>query len=81
MGISRSSSAVIAFAMDNYEWEFDYALNYVQSKRGIIKPNPAFMKQLKQYEEKLIKLRKTNKLTNCVKKVEKEKDNVEEITS
>ncbi|MBN3292293.1 SSH1 phosphatase, partial [Polypterus senegalus] len=50
MGVSRSASTVIAFAMKQYSWSLEQALKYVKEKRGIIKPNPAFMKQLATYE-------------------------------
>uniref|UniRef100_A0A8C4X9V1 protein-serine/threonine phosphatase n=1 Tax=Erpetoichthys calabaricus TaxID=27687 RepID=A0A8C4X9V1_ERPCA len=50
MGVSRSASTVIAFAMKQYSWSLEQALKYVKEKRGIVKPNPAFMKQLATYE-------------------------------
>ncbi|XP_072295714.1 protein phosphatase Slingshot homolog 3 isoform X2 [Eucyclogobius newberryi] len=49
MGISRSSSTVIAYAMKQYHWPLDVALSYVKEQRSIIKPNEGFMKQLQTY--------------------------------
>lgn len=49
MGISRSSSTVIAYAMKQYHWPLDVALAYVKERRSIIKPNEGFMKQLQTY--------------------------------
>uniref|UniRef100_A0AAV2J4K4 protein-serine/threonine phosphatase n=1 Tax=Knipowitschia caucasica TaxID=637954 RepID=A0AAV2J4K4_KNICA len=50
MGISRSASTVIAYAMKEYNWDLDTALDYVKDKRSITKPNPSFMKQLEEYQ-------------------------------
>lgn len=49
MGISRSASTVIAYAMKQYHWSLDVALAYVKERRSIIKPNEGFMKQLQTY--------------------------------
>ncbi|KAM6987396.1 protein phosphatase Slingshot homolog 2 [Tautogolabrus adspersus] len=50
MGISRSASTVIAYAMKEYGWNLDTAFEYVKEKRAVTKPNPAFMKQLEEYQ-------------------------------
>ncbi|XP_011676387.2 uncharacterized protein LOC575378 isoform X1 [Strongylocentrotus purpuratus] len=50
MGISRSASTVIAYAMKEYGMTLEYALDFVKAKRSIIRPNDAFMKQLQVYE-------------------------------
>lgn len=50
MGISRSGSTVIAYAMKQQHWPLDEALAYVKERRSIIKPNEAFMKQLQTYD-------------------------------
>uniref|UniRef100_A0A8C6TJ55 Protein phosphatase Slingshot homolog 1 n=1 Tax=Neogobius melanostomus TaxID=47308 RepID=A0A8C6TJ55_9GOBI len=50
MGVSRSASTVIAYAMKEYGWSLDKAHNYVKQKRSIAQPNSAFMKQLAEYE-------------------------------
>ncbi|XP_041653393.1 protein phosphatase Slingshot homolog 3 [Cheilinus undulatus] len=49
MGVSRSASTVIAYAMKQEHWPLDVALNYVRDCRSIIKPNEGFMKQLQTY--------------------------------
>lgn len=49
MGISRSASTVIAYAMKQHHWPLDMALNYVRDRRSIVKPNEGFMKQLQTY--------------------------------
>ncbi|XP_033829837.1 protein phosphatase Slingshot homolog 3 [Periophthalmus magnuspinnatus] len=54
MGISRSASTVIAYAMKQYQWPLDAALAYVKERRSIIKPNEGFMKQLHTYSGILI---------------------------
>jgi protein phosphatase slingshot len=46
-GISRSASTVIAYAMKEYQWSLNDALNYVKQKRNCITPNSGFMEQLK----------------------------------
>ncbi|KAK8402475.1 hypothetical protein O3P69_000709 [Scylla paramamosain] len=50
MGISRSASVVIAYAMKAFNMSLDEALALVKKKRSCIKPNQAFCNQLKTYE-------------------------------
>lgn len=50
MGISRSASVVIAYVMKAYDWNLDRALEFVKTKRGCIKPNSGFLKQLEIYQ-------------------------------
>lgn len=50
MGVSRSASTVIAYAMKEYGWSLEKAYSFVKQKRNIAQPNPAFMKQLAEYE-------------------------------
>uniref|UniRef100_UPI0037E74823 protein phosphatase Slingshot homolog 2 n=1 Tax=Semicossyphus pulcher TaxID=241346 RepID=UPI0037E74823 len=50
MGVSRSASTVIAYAMKEYGWNLDTAFEYVKKKRAVTKPNPSFMKQLEEYQ-------------------------------
>ncbi|XP_047449240.1 protein phosphatase Slingshot homolog 2 isoform X2 [Mugil cephalus] len=50
MGVSRSASTVIAYAMKEYGWDLDTALDYVKVRRTVTKPNPSFMKQLEEYQ-------------------------------
>ncbi|XP_023653180.2 protein phosphatase Slingshot homolog 3 isoform X1 [Paramormyrops kingsleyae] len=49
MGVSRSASTVMAFAMKQYQWPLDMALGHVRERRSIVKPNEGFMKQLHTY--------------------------------
>uniref|UniRef100_A0A8C3A282 protein-serine/threonine phosphatase n=1 Tax=Cyclopterus lumpus TaxID=8103 RepID=A0A8C3A282_CYCLU len=49
MGVSRSASTVIAYAMKHLHWQLDMALTYVRDCRSIIKPNEGFTKQLQTY--------------------------------
>ncbi|KAF0030767.1 hypothetical protein F2P81_017498 [Scophthalmus maximus] len=50
MGVSRSASTVIAYAMKEYGWDLDTAFDHVKEKRAVTKPNPSFMKQLEEYQ-------------------------------
>lgn len=50
MGVSRSASTVIAYAMKEYGWSLEKAYNFVKQKRNIAQPNAAFMRQLAEYE-------------------------------
>lgn len=50
MGVSRSASTVIAYAMKEYGWTLDKAYNFVKQKRSVTRPNPGFMRQLGEYE-------------------------------
>ncbi|XP_053641553.1 uncharacterized protein ssh isoform X2 [Cherax quadricarinatus] len=50
MGISRSASVVIAYAMKEFNMTLEEALALVKKKRTCIKPNQAFCNQLKTYE-------------------------------
>uniref|UniRef100_A0A3Q3AZC9 Protein phosphatase Slingshot homolog 1 n=1 Tax=Kryptolebias marmoratus TaxID=37003 RepID=A0A3Q3AZC9_KRYMA len=50
MGVSRSASTVIAYAMKEYGWSLEKAYNFVKQKRNITRPNSGFMRQLAEYE-------------------------------
>ncbi|KAL1768673.1 phosphatase Slingshot-like 1 [Sigmodon hispidus] len=50
MGVSRSASTVIAYAMKEFGWPLEKAFNYVKQKRSITRPNAGFMRQLSEYE-------------------------------
>ncbi len=61
MGVSRSASTVIAYAMKQYSWSLEVAYAYVkvwphkhgrhaQKRRSIVKPNEGFRQQLIVYE-------------------------------
>ncbi|XP_052432179.1 protein phosphatase Slingshot homolog 2 isoform X1 [Carassius gibelio] len=50
MGVSRSASTVIAYAMKEYSWDLERAFDHVKERRSVTKPNPSFMKQLEEYQ-------------------------------
>ena len=50
MGISRSASTVMAFAMKHFSWTLDTAMKHTKGCRSIVNPNPAFRQQLVTYE-------------------------------
>ncbi|XP_062972925.1 protein phosphatase Slingshot homolog 3 [Elgaria multicarinata webbii] len=50
MGVSRSGSTVIAYAMKEYGWSLEQALCHVRERRPIVHPNPGFMRQLELYQ-------------------------------
>ncbi|XP_078410538.1 protein phosphatase Slingshot homolog 1-like [Cetorhinus maximus] len=50
MGVSRSASTVIAYAMKEYRWSLEKAYKYVKEKRNVAQPNAGFMRQLAEYE-------------------------------
>ncbi|XP_071509345.1 uncharacterized protein [Diadema antillarum] len=62
MGISRSASTVIAYAMKEYEMTLEEALRHVDERRPIIRPNKSFMKQLQIYEGILLASRNRRKM-------------------
>lgn len=62
MGISRSASVVIAYAMKAYNWNFDKALKHVKTKRSCIKPNTNFLNQLETYQGILDAMKNKEKL-------------------
>lgn len=53
MGMSRSSSIVIAYLMKLNQWNFNKSFEFVKKKRPIIDLNPGFKKQLIEYEKHL----------------------------
>ncbi|XP_055633663.1 protein phosphatase Slingshot isoform X2 [Toxorhynchites rutilus septentrionalis] len=62
MGISRSASVVIAYAMKANNWDFDQALRHVKQKRNCIKPNKNFIMQLETYQGMLDAMKNREKL-------------------
>ncbi|XP_018116364.1 protein phosphatase Slingshot homolog 1 isoform X2 [Xenopus laevis] len=50
MGVSRSASTVIAYAMKEYGWSMEKAYNFVKQKRSVTRPNSGFKRQLLEYE-------------------------------
>ena len=51
LGISRSSTVLIAYLMSRYKLCLFSAFKYVKDKRLQIAPNYSFLRQLKQFEE------------------------------
>lgn len=62
MGVSRSASVVIAYAMKAYDWDFQKALKHVKEKRNCIKPNNSFISQLETYQGILDAMKNKEKL-------------------
>lgn len=62
MGVSRSASVVIAYAMKAYNWDFKTALQHVKDKRSCIKPNTSFLSQLETYQGILDAMKNKEKL-------------------
>ncbi|KAH7815339.1 putative Dual specificity protein phosphatase 19 [Monocercomonoides exilis] len=58
LGISRSSSMIIAYLMWRYNIPLSKALVFVKNRRRIIRPNDGFLEQLIEYEAKLKESRK-----------------------
>lgn len=62
MGVSRSASVVIAYAMKAYNWDFSQAWKHVKDKRNCIKPNNNFLLQLETYQGILDAMKNREKL-------------------
>ena len=62
MGISRSASVVIAYAMKAYGWSFTKAIDHVKNNRNCIKPNKNFLNQLETYQGMLLAMKNKEKL-------------------
>lgn len=62
MGVSRSASVVIAYAMKAYNWDFQTAMHHVKEKRTCIKPNTSFLSQLETYQGILDAMKNKEKL-------------------
>jgi len=52
MGISRSTTCIIAYLLKYEGMDLSSALNLCKSSRPIVNPNPGFMIQLKSYASK-----------------------------
>lgn len=62
MGVSRSASVVIAYAMKEYNLNFNTALHHVKLRRNCIKPNKSFLQQLETYQGMLDAMKNKEKL-------------------
>ena len=52
-GVSRSVSVLISYLIYLYEWTYDKAFDFVQSKRPIANPNIGFYLQLKTFHKRI----------------------------
>ncbi|CAD8059091.1 unnamed protein product [Paramecium primaurelia] len=52
-GISRSAAICAAYMMQKYKWNLNQTLRHIQQRRRFINPNPGFIKQLQDYEQKM----------------------------
>merc|ERR1712166_400148 len=50
-GVSRSSSIIVAYLMKRKGLGLKEALEFTKGKRGVVRPNTAFIKQLEEYEQ------------------------------
>ena len=53
-GISRSGMVVVAYLMFKNKWTRDEALTFVRTKRDVVRPNPAFMELLLEWEREIV---------------------------
>lgn len=56
MGISRSSTCVIAYLIKYCNMDVFDAIKFLKKKRSIINPNVGFIKQLQQFQERFINI-------------------------
>lgn len=54
IGLSRSTAICIAYLMNKEKQKYDEAFNNVKEVRSFVKPNEGFVKQLKEYQVKLM---------------------------
>lgn len=78
MGISRSASVVIAYAMKAYNWDFDQAIKHVKEKRNCIKPNKSFVSQLETYQGILDAMKNKEKLQRSKSETNLKSENAKE---
>jgi len=81
-GISRSSTAVLAYLMAKKHFTFEEAYSFLRAKRNIINPNLSFIGQLKTFEDQLKDNRNCNNMNKMYAKRSKPTlINIEEIDS
>ena len=78
MGISRSASVVIAYAMKAYDWDFGHAIKHVKDKRNCIKPNKSFVSQLETYQGILDAMKNKEKLQRSKSETNLKSENAKE---
>ena len=54
-GISRSGSFTIAYIMKTYNWTLNKSMEYVKERRWCVSPNDGFVKELKTFEQQILK--------------------------
>lgn len=59
LGISRSTSIILAYLMKYKHMSLKQAYDYVQSRRSVARPNPGFWRQLIDYEKRLTHQKQT----------------------
>jgi len=64
MGVSRSAALCIAFVMKDSQVSLERAYKFVEKQRPYIRPNPGFMRQLKQWEGTLARRREAGDMGN-----------------
>jgi protein-tyrosine phosphatase len=52
-GVSRSSTLCCAYLIKHQSMSVEEAISHLRSRRHIIQPNPAFLRQLIQYNEQI----------------------------
>ena len=52
-GVSRGGMVIVAYLMHEHHWGRDEALEYARTKRPLVRPNPAFMDRLEEWENQL----------------------------
>ncbi|XP_070502365.1 protein phosphatase Slingshot isoform X2 [Chironomus tepperi] len=78
MGISRSASVVVAYAMKAYNWDFSRAIQHVKEKRNCIKPNKNFLAQLETYQGILDAMKNKEKLQRSKSETNLKTDNAKD---
>mmetsp|Transcript_19104 Transcript_19104/g.34758 ORF Transcript_19104/g.34758 Transcript_19104/m.34758 type:complete len:161 (-) Transcript_19104:3488-3970(-) len=54
MGISRSSTTLIAYLIWKCRWSLQQSLKYIQDLRPCVEPNPGFLHQLSVWEREVL---------------------------
>lgn len=60
LGVSRSSTVVIAYLMKSREWSLKMAYDFVKDRRQSIQPNRGFLQQLGDWEQSVLGRKHTN---------------------
>lgn len=60
LGVSRSSTVVIAYLMKSREWSLKMAYDFVKDRRHCIQPNRGFLRQLGDWEKSVLGHKETD---------------------